>query len=115
MANLTPTLTVDGVTRDGIIIRPGESIGPIPVTWLNSDGTARSMVGATAKWRLVHFSRPEEVVAPTAMDDPASLYVAGATTAAWLPGKYLIQIWEERLAGLPLERDNEAEFVLTVK
>jgi hypothetical protein len=113
--NLTPELLVDGDLEEGITIRPGESIGPIPVTWLNSDGTARSMIGAAAKWRLVRRTGGDEVVAPTSIADPASFYVAGATTSAWAPGTYCLQIWEERLAGQPLERDNEAEIKLTVK
>lgn len=116
MANLTATLTIDGAERVDLRIRAGESIGPVPLTWLNADGTVRSVAGATAKWRLVKnkLTTPE-VVAPTALADPANLYISGATTATWPAGTYLLQFWEERLAGQPLERDNEAEIVLTVK
>lgn len=114
--NLTPTLTIDGQkTTSGITIRSGESIGPIALTWQNADGTERSMAGATAKWRLIKKDHEVEVVPLTSLADPASFYVAGATTAGWARGKHIIQFWEERLAGQPLERDNDAEIELTVK
>lgn len=114
MANLTATLSIDGSERTALQIRPGESIGPVPLTWQNSDGTERSMVGATARWRLIAQRGGAEVVAPTSIADPASLYISGATTTAWARGTYLLQVWEERLAGQPLERDNEGEITLTV-